>query len=562
MYVEPENSNTLELAENLEQSIPSLFSSIDIQTSSMANEDIITENKGKKHYICGDCKSLHLIKIDKHQKIKIECRKKGQMKLGDFLSNKILNSENLDTFKKCPFHEIEKIGFCPTCKKDLCVKCQVVKDCEYNQMHKFISFKKKNEEISKKEEFILYALKKKNQKSITENSNTSEKLSEENQYIKVEGNENEIKISKIKGVTECLEELDDLRQFIDTLINSKDNIPSYINYENIIILYHFFCDKLNLYYYSYSNNQTRIRLFGEIFIKNNINKCSVMIDNEIKKIEDCEFYELEDIDKEFNITLFKEDDIIDMSYMFNDCEVLQLISEDSKWSTNNVVNMSYMFCNCKALTTLPEFISKWDTSKVTNMSNMFNGCDSLKEIKGISKWNTSKVENMSNMFYECNFLENLENIMKWDTKNVIDMSYMFYNCLSLKSIGIDNQGKWNTEKVEKMSYMFYGCESLERLPDSIASWNTSKVIYMMFMFSNCKSLKYLPNISNWKTKNVSYMNNMFQNCSSLESLPEITKWNFDSLIDINYIFKGCKSLKASPDFSNWNKIKFKKGILS
>ena len=40
-----------------------------------------------------------------------------------------------------------------------------------------------------------------------------------------------------------------------------------------------------------------------------------MINNEIKKIEDCEFYELEDIKKEFKITLYKEDDIIDMSYL-------------------------------------------------------------------------------------------------------------------------------------------------------------------------------------------------------------------------------------------------------
>ena len=89
-----------------------------------------------------------------------------------------------------------------------------------------------------------------------------------------------------------------------------------------------------------------------------------MINNELKKIEDCEFYELEDIDKDLNITLLKENDITDMSYMFNDCEVLQFISNKgsgSEWSTNNVVDMSYMFCNCKALSSLPEFISYWDT---------------------------------------------------------------------------------------------------------------------------------------------------------------------------------------------------------
>ena len=88
-----------------------------------------------------------------------------------------------------------------------------------------------------------------------------------------------------------------------------------------------------------------------------------------------------------------------MSYMFNDCEVLLSISEDSEWSTNNVVNMSYMFCNCKSFSYFPNFKSKWDTSKVKNMSNMFNGCKSLKEIKDISKWDTSEVKRMNKMFY-------------------------------------------------------------------------------------------------------------------------------------------------------------------
>jgi len=52
--------------------------------------------------------------------------------------------------------------------------------------------------------------------------------------------EKEIKILEKRSVTECLEELLDLPLFMKTLMNSKGNIPSYIHYENINILYHFF----------------------------------------------------------------------------------------------------------------------------------------------------------------------------------------------------------------------------------------------------------------------------------------------------------------------------------
>ena len=563
MLEEPEDKNRNELVQNLEQTNPN-STSIGKNSSSMQSEDVITLTSGKKHYLCNKCKSFHLIKIDEG-KIVIDCNKNEKIKLGQFLLNNILNIENLEIFKLCLIHKSEKIGFCSKCKKDLCQKCKEVKDCENNKSHNFLDFKTKNEKISKKEKFILSALKKKDIQPKIENSSNPGTLniSEKTKFIKVD--EKEIKILEKKSVTECLEELSDIPLFMKTLMNSKENIPSYIHYENINILYHFFCDKLKLYYYSYSNNQTRIRLFGDQFIKNNINNCSVMINNELKKIEDCEFYELEDIEEGLSITLLKEDDIIDMSYMFNDCEVLQSISEESKWSTDNVINMSYMFCNCKALISLPTIISGWDTSKVTDMSNMFSGCESLSEIKNISKWDTSKVENMHKMFYECNFLENLENIMIWDTKNVTNMSYMFYNCLALKNIDIenkkDNQAKWNTEKVDNISYMFYGCESLERLPDNFSFLKTGKVKHMMYMFYNCKSLKSLPDISKWETGNVIYMNNLFENCSSLKSLKDISKWKIDSLISIDFLIEGCTSLDNPLNLFEWNKIKYKKGKL-
>ena len=562
-----QENNTNELCQYLERYFDWDYPSIPKQSchSSFLSENENININEKNHYLCKECKTLHLIniiyeekkvnedsiteeKIVIEEKISLECNKKGKISLEKFLADTPF-IENFDNYKLCQTHiKKEKIGFCSKCKKDLCQKCREVKDCENKQRHAFVEFKIKNKEISEKEKFILDVLKKKYNDVIKIKSETSE-ISEEKR--------------RTNNFTETLGDLVSLCQFIEALENSKDKIPSYIHYQNIINIYHYLCDKLKIHYHCFINNKTKIRLFGEIFIKNNLNKCSVIINNELKKIEDCEFYELKVQNTDLNIILLKEDDIIDMSYMFNDCEDLKFIFKDSKWNTNNVINMSYMFYNCKTLSSFPTFFCYCDTSKVTDMSNLFNGCESLREIKDISYWDTSEVENMCKMFYGCKLLKNLKNILIWDTKNVIDMSYMFYNCSKLKSIDTENENgiKWNTEKVENMSYMFYGCESLEQLPDNIASWGINEVVYMMYMFCNCKSLVKLPDISNWKTPNVSYMNNMFENCSSLESLPDITKWNIKSLIDISFLIDGCISLESFPDLSNWDKIAFKKGKL-
>ena len=553
------------------------ISSIGKENSNPISEnEIISNLKDKNHYLCKECKTLHLIKIiyeekkdneDKStseerkvndqkiiikEKIVIECNKKGKIDLDKFLADE--NIENFDNYKFCQTHkENEKIGFCLKCKKDMCEKCNEVNDCENKQGHKLIKFKEKNEEIREKEKFISEVLEKKYTEDIKPNSETSQSQ----------------KNSGTNNFTENVGNLESLYHFNKALKISKDKIPSYIHYENIINIYHFLCDKLIIkYHYSSNNNtkKTKIRLFGEIFIQNNINKCSVIINNELKKIEDCEFYELKEPNKELNVILLKDDDIIDMSYMFSECEELQFIYNDSKWKASNIINMSYMFFNCKALSFLPKFIYDCATSNVKDMSNMFNGCESLNGIDEISDWDTSKVESMCKTFYGCKSLENLKNILKWDTKNVTDMSYMFYNCSKLKNIDIENktindQIKWNTENVNNISYMFYGCESLEHLPDSITSWNISKVVYMQYMFYNCKNLIELPDIRNWKTQKVAYMNDMFGNCSSLKSLVWISDWRLVSVIDMNFFIDGCTSLKDLPDLSKWDKIEFKKGEL-
>ena len=109
-----------------------------------------------------------------------------------------------------------------------------------------------------------------------------------------------------------------------------------------------------------------INIFGSKFVKNNRDKCKMIIDN--KEYEITEQYNIENyINNELKIKLKGINKITDMSNIFRECKSLSSLSDISKWNTNNVANMSYMFCECKSLLSLPD-ISKWNTYNVTNMS--------------------------------------------------------------------------------------------------------------------------------------------------------------------------------------------------
>ena len=118
-------------------------------------------------------------------------------------------------------------------------------------------------------------------------------------------------------------------------------------------------DKLNqmtiTYKIPYDNS---IRLFGEDFVKNNINNCYLLIYGKENKL--CEKL------------------IINQEQKNKDILEIKLIE------TNKITNMSYMFDWCTSLNSLPD-ISKWDTKNVTNMSGIFEGCFKLSDIPFLIK---------------------------------------------------------------------------------------------------------------------------------------------------------------------------------
>ena len=150
----------------------------------------------------------------------------------------------------------------------------------------------------------------------------------------------------------------------------------------------------------YNNNKkdNEIKLFDNDFIKNNKDKCYILIDN--KKYDICEKYKLNNNNNILKIKLIETQTITNMSYMFYECSSLKSLPDISNWNTSNVIDMSYMFCNCSSLNSLPD-ISNWNTSNVTNMSDMFCNCSSLKSLPDISNWNTSNVTDKKDMFKGC-----------------------------------------------------------------------------------------------------------------------------------------------------------------
>ena len=271
-------------------------------------------------------------------------------------------------------------------------------------------------------------------------------------------------------------------------------------------------------------------LFGKEFIKNNNDKCEVIINGKNGFDLNCLSREFGDLSKTYEIILKEIKEITDMSFMLCNNIYYKIIQIDfSKWNVSNVTNMKYMFRSCYNI----YGISKWDVSNVKDMSFMFWGC---KNIPDISKWDVSNVKDMSYMFSGS---ENIPDISKWDISNVKDMSYMFSYCKNIPDIS-----KWDVSNVKDMSYMFNECKNI---PD-ISEWDVSNVNDMSYMFNECECIN-IPDISKWNVSNLTNITGMFYNCVYLTSLPDISNWDISNVKNISKIFDECKSLKSLPDIS-------------
>ena len=215
-------------------------------------------------------------------------------------------------------------------------------------------------------------------------------------------------------------------------------------------------DKLNIItlIYEFSEYRDTIRLFGDDFVKNNINNCYLILDDQQRKISE---WLILDQDQKNNgmleLKLIETSNIINMSCMFSGCTSLNNLPDISEWDMKNVTNMSYMFHDCKSLKSLPD-ISNWDTKNVKDMSHMFSMCTSLKSLSDISQWDMKNVTNMSYMFYWCRSLESLPDISKWNTNKVTDISFIFCNCISLKPLPDISKRELNESSKKENIFLF------------------------------------------------------------------------------------------------------------
>ena len=100
--------------------------------------------------------------------------------------------------------------------------------------------------------------------------------------------------------------------------------------------------------YLIEEEDIKIRLFGEEFVKNNKDNCKIFINGKEEKIT--EFYSNK-----------SNEDIIKVKLIF----------------TKKISDLSHMFNGCFSLINLPTNMSKWDISNVNNINYMFNGCTEL-----------------------------------------------------------------------------------------------------------------------------------------------------------------------------------------
>ena len=97
----------------------------------------------------------------------------------------------------------------------------------------------------------------------------------------------------------------------------------------------------------YDSNQEEINLFGYEFIKNNKNRCKMIIDNKEYEIREKYNFKNYNFNEYIIIKLKIIGDITNISYMFYGCSSLLLLHNNSNWNIKNVTNMSYMFYGCE-----------------------------------------------------------------------------------------------------------------------------------------------------------------------------------------------------------------------
>ena len=452
---------------------------------------------------CGVCKSKH----NKEHNIK------------DFGSEKYF----------CKAHAEKNIFYCESCNEDICDLCAYD---HYEKDHKILYLKEVFEDINIEDNFKDFILKLEKCKKEMETILYKIKTVYNNLdiYYKIVNNLMITYNERHKNYM-TVRSINNLNKFNKSIIGDIEKIANESKIESKISAVFGIYDRLKL-----PNSKTpkepnrirykigkkkKIRIFGDEFVKNNKDKCKIIVNNNEQELN--AFFDLKNItikDQILEITLKEMNNIKNLSHMFNECSsLIELPSGLSDLKTENETSFSYMFNNCNQLTSIPD-ISQWDTKNVKDMSYMLCNCSSLKVLPNISKWNTDNLTDLTGTFRKCSSISSFPDISNWNTGNVTSMKCLFSDCSQL-SILFDIS-KWDMKNVTNMNAMFENCLALASIAD-ISKWDTGNVKDISFMFSNCSLLLNFPDISNWNIQNVTNKENMFNGCPLLTNIPSFIK---------------------------------------
>ena len=292
----------------------------------------------------------------------------------------------------------------------------------------------------------------------------------------------------------------------------------------------------------------RVRLFDEIFVKNNKDILSLTVNGNQQDELKVYYENTNDKIKDLEVILREKPgrNIIDMSYMFNNCKNFTSFELINNGNTNNIFSMEAMFQLCP-LNKIPQIA--FNTQNLENIRAMFCKCINLVDISSMNLWfqnqnkNNNKLRNISMLFNGCISMKTISFPKMEKQKQINDISYLFNRCRNLTDI--NDMDKLNVSNVTNMAGLFNGCVKL-KYPKEINSWNTQNVRDMSIVFQNCKSMQKID--FKWNMENLIKMNGLFSHCSSLTSLTKnFINSNIVNVEEMVGVFNECNALEAIPE---------------
>ena len=236
-----------------------------------------------------------------------------------------------------------------------------------------------------------------------------------------------------------------------------------------------------------------------------------------------------------------------ISYSYTDYKVNMLglnckgvaYLSDGRFNSYYDLNNLYFWKEPKCKNIKLEFSYDYNYKPVSN--NVFDITYSID----FSNVDFSRISYIDRMFYGWRGLNNIK-LPDDFSKGKKSLEKLFYGSLidykndgnnTIKSLDMKN---WDTSNVTNMSGMFNGCTYLTSI--DVSNWDTSKVAYMGGIFNSCSSLTTV-DVSNWDTSNVTDMTKLFNLCNSLTYV-DVSNWDTSKVNIMSSMFYSCKSLTS------------------